>query len=334
MTTTKFGLRYMTNVGFSSDQGGRAFQKPSCIVRRSDGRIFIGSRGPAADQTVGIQMVSLDHDFFGVIGKLGRSDGQMMEPSALALDAEDNLYLADEKLHKVSIFNRDGEFIKSWGEQGTGPGQFEGPCGLLMQGDTIFVVDARNHRIQKLTKDGIFISEWGSFGTNDGDFRFPWGISSDQDGNIFIADWGNDRIQKLTPDGLHLNTYGKTGSGEGELSRPADVAVDQDGNLYIADWGNQRLQVIDSEGNFLAASRGEAIQPNPWVVEYFTGVLDEKAARDTFVPIFDVDTQDEHEISARIEPYFWDPCSVILDEQNRVYVLETCRHRFQVFERI
>ena len=102
----------------------------------------------------------------------------------------------------------------------------------------------------------------------------------------------------------------------------------------IADWGNQRLQVIDSEGNFLAASRGEAIQPNPWVVEYFTGVLDEKAARDTFVPIFDVDTQDEHEISARIEPYFWDPCSVILDEQNRVYVLETCRHRFQVFERI
>ena len=40
------------------------------------------------------------------------------------------------------------------------------------------------------------------------------------------------------------------------------------------------------------------------------------------------------EISARMEPYFWDPVAVELDEEGRVYVLETGRHRFQIFERL
>ncbi|WP_369228747.1 hypothetical protein [Candidatus Entotheonella palauensis] len=34
-----------------------------------------------------------------------------------------------------------------------------------------------------------------------------------------------------------------------------------------------------------------------------------------------------------MEPYFWDPVDVVLDDQERVYVLETCRHRFQIYEK-
>mgnify|MGYP002413487203 FL=1 len=43
---------------------------------------------------------------------------------------------------------------------------------------------------------------------------------------------------------------------------------------------------------------------------------------------------DPSEVSARMEPYFWDPVAVELDEEGRVYVLETGRHRFQIFERL
>ena len=333
MTTTAFGLKYLTNVGFSSDQGGRAFQRPSCIAVRSDGRIFVGSRGPAAEPTVGIQMVSLNHDYFGKIGSLGRDAGQMVEPSALALDSNENLYLADEKLHRISVFDTDGKVFDSWGKHGKGPGEFDRPTGLLIQGETVLVVDAMNHRVQKYTKDGKFLEQWGVHGSGEGELRLPWGITDDANGNIYVADWGNDRIQKFTPDGQHLETFGESGDGKGQLNRPADVAVDSDGNLYIADWGNQRLQVLDSEGRFLESKRGEA-DLNPWVVEYFEGVQDEKRARESYVPIYDVDTDDPHEISARIEPYFWDPSAVILDDEGRVYVVDTCRHRFQVFERV
>ena len=333
MTTTAFGLKYVTNVGFISDQGGRAFQHPSCIALRSDGRIFVGSRGTFAGDTVGLQMVSVDHEYFGTLGGLGRGEGQMMEPSALALGPDDRLYLADEKLHRITVFDRDGETVASWGTQGSDPGEFNRPTGLLIQGETVLVVDSMNHRIQKYTTDGKFLGQWGREGTGEGDFRLPWGITDDKDGNVYVADWGNDRIQKLTPDGQHLASFGESGNGEGQLNRPAGVAVDPEGNLYIADWGNQRLQVLDASGRFLDSQRGEA-GLNPWVTEYFDAQKDERDARSSFVPIYDVDTDDVHEISARLEPYFWDPCTVILDDKGRVYVLETCRHRFQVFERI
>ena len=56
MVSTKFQLEYKGVVGFHTDQGGRGFQHPTGIVMRSDGRIFVASRG--AGPTVGIQMVS------------------------------------------------------------------------------------------------------------------------------------------------------------------------------------------------------------------------------------------------------------------------------------
>ena len=329
MTTTSFGLKYLTNVGFCADFGGRGFQLPASMAIRPDGRIFVASRGTAP--ATGIQMVSLDHEYFGKIGGLGTDVGQMKEPSALALDPDDNLYLADEKLHRISVFDRSGEALASWGTYGSDPGEFNRPSGLLFQGETVLVVDSMNHRVQKYTKNGEFLEQWGIHGAGEGEFRFPWGITDDSDDNIYVADWGNDRIQKFTSDGEHLATFGESGDGEGLLNRPADIAVDPDGNLYIADWGNQMLQVLDSEGRFLGSKRGEA-GLNPWAIEYFEAQQDEKRARESYVRIYDVDTDDPSEISARIEPYFWDPSAVMLDDEGRVYVLETCRHRFQVFE--
>ena len=117
------------------------------------------------------------------------------------------------------------------------------------------------------------------------------------------------------------------------LYRPAHAAVDKEGNLYVADWGNQILQVFDSNGKFLMSHRGSA-DLNPWALEYFAAQQDEKRARVSYVPIYEPATDDVREVSARMEPYFWDPFSVIVDQENRVYVLETCRHRFQIFERV
>lgn len=331
MQNTNFRLNYITNVGFGSDTGGRAFHHPSCIAIRSDGVIFIGSR---STPTTGIQMVSLDHDYFGTIGQEGTMPGQMKEPSSLALDSDDFLYMADERLNRISIFDRDCEFVSSWGIKGDSTGEFNRPTGLLIREDTVFVVDALNHRIQQYSKKGKFIGQWGLLGSDKGEFRYPWGIADDNDGNIYIADWGNDRVQKFTSKGEYVNTFGSSGDNEGELARPADLIVDCDKNMYIADWGNQRLQVLNSKGNYIDHNRGQASDLNPWVREYFEGVLDEARARKSFDPIFDVDTSDLHEISARLEPLFWDPSAVACDQKGRIYVVDTCRHRIQIFERI
>ena len=130
MTTTTLNLRYVDNVGFNADNGGRGFHLPTAMVIRGDGRIFVASRSSLNQLViVGIQMVSRNHDFYGQIGRHGREPGQMIGPTALALDAEDNLYLADEFLQRITVYDRDGDLVTSWGRQGSGDGEFNAPSG-------------------------------------------------------------------------------------------------------------------------------------------------------------------------------------------------------------
>ena len=334
MTTSTLSMKYVTNVGFCADMGGRGFCLPTAMTLRRDGRIFVASRSnTTALDIIGIQMVTRDHEFFGQIGEYGREPGQMVWPSALAVDSEDNLYLADDLLNRITVYDKEGDLVSTWGTKGAGDGEFDGPSGLVFDGeDNLIMVDHKNHRVQKFTKDGTFLSKWGSFGDGEGQFNLPWGIAQDSGRDLYVADWRNDRIQMLTSDGEFIAAYGTSGSGDGEFNRPSDVAVDSEGNIYVADWGNQRVQVLDSEGVFLQKLRGEATL-NPWAVEYMTSAADENAARSTYVPVFDVDTDDPSEVSARIEPYFWDPVTVAVDDEDRLYVLETGRHRFQIYER-
>ncbi|MEC7913898.1 MAG: 6-bladed beta-propeller [Chloroflexota bacterium] len=331
MTTTTFGLKYVTNVGFAADFGGRGFQLPSSMAIRADGVIFVVSRGKSSTKNSnGIQMVTKDHDFLGQIGSYGTGLGGMMWPTSVVLDGDENLYLADEYFNKVTKYDREGNPITEWGTKGSGDGQFNQPSGLLIQDQLIYLVDSRNNRIQMYSLDGEFQGQWGSGGDGEGEFNLPWGISDDSEGNIYIADWRNDRIQKFDSNGNYISAIG--GGKTSVLDRPSDVAVDPDGNIYVTDWGSQRLLVLDQSGSILETKRGEA-DLNPWSVEYLSSQDDERKARESFVPVYQADTEDPSEVSARMEPYFWDPVAVELDQDGTVYVLETGRHRFQVFER-
>ena len=333
--TKPFTLKYVDTIGFVADQGGRGFHLPTDMVIRDDGRIFVASRSnTTALDIVGVQMATVDHQFFGQLYGYGRGDGQMIWPSAVALDSDNMLYMADDFLQRVTVYDADGNYVSKWGTVGFGDGEFDGPSGLAFDADdNLLLVDHRNHRVQRMTKDGEFISSFGSYGSGEGEFNLPWGIAQDKDWQIYIADWRNDRIQKFTPDGEFIAAYGSTGDSEGEFNRPSGLAVDSDGNMYVADWGNQRVQVLDADGNYITSLRGEATL-GEWAVEYLNANADELDARSRFVPEFEVDVEDEHEASARIESYFWDPVTCVLDEQERVYVLETCRHRFQVYEKV
>ena len=325
-------MEYVGTVGFVADQGGRGFHLPVAIAIRNDGRIYVASRSHAeALRIVGIQVVSVENEFFGQIGSYGRADGQMESPTALALDSRERLYLADDSLQRITIYDRDGEYLSKWGTAGSGDGGLDGPAGLVFDNeDNLFVVDHKNHRVQKFTTDGQFLSKFGSFGSGDGQLNCPWGITIDGHGFIHVADWRNDRIQKFTADGEFVAKYGGSGKGDGELDRPSGIAVDPEGNMYVADWGNQRVQVLAPDGTFQLKLRGQATL-SPWAQEYLEANADELSARSTFVPVFELDTDDPNEASARIEPYFWDPVAVVLDKQERLYVLETGRHRFQVY---
>ena len=127
MTTAMFQLQYSDAVGFVADQGGRGFHLPMSMVIRGDGRIFVVSRSNTqALDIVGIQMVTRGQEFFGQIGGYGREPGKMIWPTALALDRDDNLYLADDYLQRITVYDRDGAVRGTWGTKGSGAGEFDG----------------------------------------------------------------------------------------------------------------------------------------------------------------------------------------------------------------
>lgn len=334
-TRERKGLKYSDTNGFGAAQGGRGYHFPVDIAVRGDGRIFVLSRSAQGSlKGTGIGVTDIEHNWYGDFSDYGSDDGLIEWATAIAFDSSDRLYLADEKLQRITIFDTDNKYISHWGTAGSGPGEFDGPSGLAFDGSgNLLIVDHKNHRVQRYTSEGEYIDSFGSEGTGDGEFNYPWGITSAPDGTIYVADWRNDRIQRFTEDGGFIDAYGSPGDGEGQFNRPSAVTVDVDGDIYVADWMNHRVQVFDRDWNFQTILRGQA-ELSPWAAEYIDANADEKRARESFNPYPKLDVDDPHEVSARTEPYFWVPVSLAMYDDHRLLVLETARHRFQVYEKV
>jgi DNA-binding beta-propeller fold protein YncE len=178
------------------------------------------------------------------------------------------------------------------------------------------------------------MTAWGGFGSRNGQFNCPWGISTDGDGNVYVADWRNDRIQKFDSQGVHLASYGSSGQGDGQFDRPSGVAVDGQGNIYVADWKNERVQVLGPDGRFVTMIHGDS-GISKWGMDYFGANQDEFAERIKahLEPKPELPAEDYmRNHSAAIEKLFWGPISLKVDDQDRLYVVDSCRHRVQVYE--
>lgn len=331
-------LDYVKTIGIVNNGfNGRGFANPYDIVADNDGRIFVLNRcDPARASAIRIGICNLDDEYLGEFGRgNGSGDGQFTWAVAMAKDSQDRLHITDEFNHRVTTYTTSGDYVSHWGKSGVGEGELNGPAGIAIDSsDNIFIVDQHNSRVQKFTIDGKFISAWGSFGTGDGQFNLPWGAAVDQEDNVYIADWRNDRIQKFTNDGEFLASFGSSGEGEGQFQRPTSVAVDSDGFIYVADWGNERVQVLGPDGSFQLILRGEATL-SKWAEEYLASNPEEKAEREisNLIPDLPAHLNTPYHISSQTEPYFWGPVSVALDAKGRLYVAETNRHRFQVYQK-
>jgi hypothetical protein len=65
---------------------------------------------------------------------------------------------------RILEYSQAGQRIKAWGSTGTGPGQFQIPHGIAIQGSTIYVADRTNARIQRFDLDGKYLGEWTHLG--------------------------------------------------------------------------------------------------------------------------------------------------------------------------
>ena len=342
MTTTA-AIRYSHTVGSLSNQG-RGFQNPVDVALDSQGVMYVLNRaGPELPIRLPYKRVSMctvDEEFLGEFGTGGTAVGEFWWPSSLASDNQDRLYVTDEALNRVTVFSTTGEVLDTWGEEGSGPGQISHPSYIACDADdNLLIADSGNHRIQKFTTDGRFIESWGTYGTGEGRFNAPWGIALDGEGAVYVSDWGNNRIQKLAPNGDFVGQLPHAGATQAEsnrISHPAGLCVDAEGIIYVADWGNERVRVLSPEGELLATLRGESETPT-WANEYFEANPEEGALRleSDLSPSVDLPgglgTTSDREESANVEKLFWGPTAVKLDGQGNLLVVDSCRHRIQVY---
>jgi len=322
-------------------QTGDGFSYPVDLTIGADGVAYVVNRGSesisnvAWDRiTIGARVCKLtlgiesgEEEFLGEFSRYGSAEGQIIWPAGIVADNQGNIYVTDEWLNRISVFDKEGGFLRCWD---TIPSDDSGPNGTsgiaIDANDVLFVTDGRSHKVRKFSTDGKSLGSWGSHGSADGELNSPWGITVDSQGYVYVADFDNHRVQKFTADGDYVAQFGHQGTRKGELTNPTDVAVDPEGDVYICDWSQNkwdvgRVHIFDRDGQFLTSLVGDAQQLSAWAQ------LTVDANADYIKRRREVD-------STEPEWTFAQPTAVEFDAVNsRLLVTDTQRSRVQIYNK-
>lgn len=170
---------------------------------------------------------------------------------AVAVDSQDRVHVYSRSEHPVVVFDREGEFLFSWGEE-----HLKDAHGIFIDGsDHIFCVERNPHIVRKFTGEGELLMTLGTPdqpGEEGAPFNLPTDLALGPEGEMFITDgYGNARVHKYSPDGELVMSWGKAGTGPGEFDLPHSVWVDCRQRVLVADRQNNRIQLFSLEGEYL-----------------------------------------------------------------------------------
>ena len=171
---------------------------------------------------------------------------------AVACDSQDRVFVYSRSEHPLVVFDRDGNFLASWGED-----VLKAAHGIYIDGDdNVYCTEWLTHCVRKFNKDGQLVMTIGTpdqEGQNDGDpFRRPTDLAIASTGEIFVSDgYQNARVHKYSPDGELLLSWGEWGDGPGQFALSHCVRLDRFDRVWICDRENNRIQIFDTNGNYL-----------------------------------------------------------------------------------
>ena len=177
---------------------------------------------------------------------------EFKDVGSVAVDSKDRVYVFNRGDHPMMVFDREGNFIKSWGE-----GSFPRAHGLhIDQDDNLYCTDDGGHFVRKCTVDGKVLLELGVPGKptpfmSGLPFHRCTHTALSPKGDIYVSDgYGNACVHKYSPDGKLIKSWGEPGTGPGQFNLVHNIAADDDGWIYVADRENHRVQVFDGNGKY------------------------------------------------------------------------------------
>jgi len=187
----------------------------------------------------------------------------------LSIDSQDRVYVLSRSNRPVTVFNREGNLLTSWGEEffKRAHGTCVGPDG------SVYCTDDGNHTVSKFTLEGKLLLMLGSkdqpsdtgyvkkgsmaesletIKRSGLPFNRPTGVALSSSGEIYVSDgYGNARVHKFTPDGTLLFSWGEPGTAPGQFRVPHGIWMDKQERVWIADRENSRIQIFNARGEFL-----------------------------------------------------------------------------------
>ncbi|MCE2399328.1 hypothetical protein J4G08_00410 [Candidatus Poribacteria bacterium] len=180
---------------------------------------------------------------------------------AVAVDSQDRVYVYSRSEHPMVVFDRDGNFLTSWGDD-----ILKDAHGIFIDAeDNIYCVERETHVMHKFTTAGELLMTLGTMdepGAEGEPFNLPTDFALGPDGEMYISDgYGNARIHKYSPDGELIKSWGKPGTGPGEFDLPHCVRVDPRNRVMVADRSNNRIQFFTLDGEYIE-EWGDLLQPD------------------------------------------------------------------------
>ena len=239
-------------------------------------------------------------------------------PQCVAVNSEGVMVVGGESDNCITVINKDGEIVRSFGLDGKKDGQY-GVCdGIAFTADGHIVVsDYYDSMLYKLTLQGEYIASVGGEGSGPLEFDCPFGIAvHPTTGQIYIADSGNHRIQVINNDFTYSHSIGSEGTAPGQLQCPTDVALDSAGNIYVCDNDNTSINVFTLDGMFIRqfGSRGSSDEQTT-----------SEGSRDEDGEIIPDEGSDDADQDGYIIK------SVAVDRYNQVYVVDHYNNCISIF---
>lgn len=244
-------VRVLAGDGVAGFRDGRAWQArfsaPFGVAAASDGTVFVTDAGTVSR----VRRISPDGDVTTIAGE----SAHLSTPSALALDRNGGLYVADTGNNAIRRITADGQVSTFAGDGVAGhrdgpahEARFNGPIGVVVDASNrVIVADTYNDRIRIIDPDGTVRTLAGSGvpGALDGPalearFHTPSGVASDASGNVYVADTGNGLVRVIDASGV-VST--PSWAAQAPLSRPIGVAVAPNGDVYVTD---ERGRIVEA----------------------------------------------------------------------------------------
>lgn len=252
-------------VRIDKDDNIWAIDKGSDMVIRfnPEGRVTMvfGRKQEASDETTG----PLKHP----VPPLPAEDGRFRQVTDVAFGPEGDIFISDGYINsRIAKADKDGNWIKSWGNRGTNPGEFNTPHNIAADAKgNVYVADRGNRRIQVFDSEGKFLriitvdvpfdeNARPAIG-NKPDLKTyqqvqtfvpgaPWTVCITPPPNqvLYTSDAYPGRVYKLSLDGKVLGVLGQSGKQLKQFGWVHAIACPSENEIYVAELLNWRVQKL------------------------------------------------------------------------------------------